>query len=139
MAEIIPDTASSTEVVQKGASITRLCFGGLILQMLVYVLKVCTIASRSMLNELLPAVSIAETSLANAFEDVVFSLDGRHWDISFREAVHEFLAAAKSCKGSALLSGMDDRLLTLFDDCTTVGLFAFGLRHHDLYIGAGFD
>lgn len=61
-------------------------------------MKIRSIAGRSVLNELLPAVSVSEASLADAFEDVVLGFDGGDLHVAVHEAMHELLAASKSYK-----------------------------------------
>lgn len=60
------------------------------------VLKIRAFAGRSVLNELLPAISVSEAGLADALEDVVFGFDGGDLDIAVHEAMHELLAASES-------------------------------------------
>lgn len=96
MTKIIPDTSSSTKIIQKRASIARLGFRGLALEKLVDLLEIHAFAGRCMLDESLPAVSITETSLTDPFENIVFGFDGDYLDVAVREAMHEFLTACES-------------------------------------------
>ena len=96
MAEIVPDTASSTEIVQECALVARPGFLRLRLQMLADVLKICTFAGRSTLNKLLPAVGVAKTGFTNAFEDVVLGLHRNYLDVAVVDTGHELLAATES-------------------------------------------
>ena len=101
VAKVIPDTAPRPEVIHKRAPISRLRFRRFTLQKFLQVLKVRSITGRGMLDESLPAVRIAKTSLANALENVVFGLDGDDLYIPIGKAMCELLTASKRWRVSS--------------------------------------
>lgn len=91
MSKVIPDAAPCTEIIQESAAKPCLCSRRFLLEKLLYVLEVRTVAGRGSLDELLPAVGISKTGFTNAFEDIVFSFYSHNLDVAIGKPVQEVL------------------------------------------------